>query len=186
MAENEKKTQQVGVEKAEVAEDEVVPGGALLREPFREVTLTDGTVVKCMPVSPLLIQQVLGRHTPPEAPVKSVTTGAGLEETYVDYTDEEYLRGVQKAERGQREASTTAMLLLGLPEVRPTEDWSWTDELSFLGLDDVPTEGPAGRLAYIKYRLLRNTYDLMLVIRTISQLSGATEQAIKQVMADFQ
>lgn len=177
-------TQQPSAEAAAIPDDVEVPVGALSREPFRTVTLTDGTEVKCVPVSPLLIQAIVERHAMPEAPVKSIMPAGGVEETYVDETDKGYLREMQEAEAAQREASTNALLLLGLPEVQPAGDTSWADELGFLGVE-VATEGTAGRLDYIKYRFLRNTYDLMLVIQTISELSGATEQAIEQVMEDF-
>jgi len=182
--EDTNEAQQLSAGGMEIPGDIEVPVGALSREPFRMVELTDGTAVKCVPVSPLLIQAIVERHALPEAPVKSIMPKGGVEETYVDDTDKGYLRAVREAEVAQREASTNALLLLGLPEVQPTEDTTWADELGFLGMK-VSMEGTAGRLDYIKFRFLRNTYDLMLVIKTISQLSGATEKAIQQVMEDF-
>jgi len=184
MAENKEGVQQTEAEEMQIPEDMEVPVGALLREPFRMVTLTDGTEVKCVPVSPLIIQAVVKRHAAPNAPVKSIIPAGGVEETYIDNKDEGYLRAVAEAEEAQSEATTNAMLLLGLPEVQPTQDTSWADELGFLGIM-VVTEGTQGRLDYIKYRLLRSTFDWLSVVNTITQLSGTSEEAVQQVMADF-
>lgn len=86
-------------------------------ESERMVVLSDGMEVRCVSVSPLLIQEVTMRHAGPDAPTKTITTGAGLDETYIDYDDAGYLRATEKAELGQRLASTDALLLMGLPDV---------------------------------------------------------------------
>jgi len=185
MPENEKKEPQLVAEEVLDVEGAEAPVAALSREPFRMVALSSGREVKCVPVSPLLLQQVIKRYEV-KPPIKTITPMGGVPETYADTEDKEYLRQLSEAGESQREASNNVLLLRGLPEVQPEDDWSWADELEFLFGEDIKREGAEGRLNYIKYRLLSNTYDLLLIIRTVSELSGATEKIIQQIMADFQ
>jgi len=148
------------------------------------VTLSDGTKVRCVAVSPLLIQAVMDKYKEPEPPVKTVKTKPGLEETYIDYNDAGYLREREKVERQRNAASTDAILLMGLPDVKPPKDDSWVKNLEALGLE-IPKDGPRRRLAYIKYVLLRHSTDLGKVVGVLSRLSGATEEQIQEAVEGF-
>ena len=65
-------------------------------EAERYVTLSDGQKVRCVAVSPLLIQEVTMRHPDPDPPVKTTTTAAGTQETWIDEDDKGYLRELEK------------------------------------------------------------------------------------------
>ena len=153
-------------------------------ESERTVVLSDGTEVQCVSVSPLLIQEVTMRHAGPDAPTKTVTTGAGLDETYIDYEDAGYLRAAEKAELAQRLASTDALLLMGLPDVQEPKSKAWAENLIVLGID-VPDSGPRRRLVFIKFSLLRRTTDLTRVVTALTDISGATEEMIAESEASF-
>ncbi len=153
-------------------------------ESERIVVLSDGTEVKCVSVSPLLIQEVTMRHSGPDAPTKTIQTAGGLEETYIDYKDEGYLRDTEKAELAQRLASTDALLLMGLPDVQEPKSKAWAENLEVLGLD-IPDKGPRRRLAFIKFSLLRRTTDLTMVVTALTEISGATKEMVAEAEASF-
>jgi len=162
-----------------------------MRENFKEIELSDGTKVKCVPAPHLIIMKLLAEDRPPEIPVKTRELGIKDEEgkpfteKYEDPDDPEYRSQVRKwvVEHGDR--LNDIYLLLGT-EVEVPDDDEWLEPLELLGvLPKKPENKSERKLFFLKYWLIKSADDLIRIMETIRDLTWPSEKEVEAAEASF-
>lgn len=152
------------------------------------LTLTNGVILKIIPVPPLAMREVSIQVKPPVVPVVFIQD-KGREEA--NPNDPDYIAAVIEHNMKQIEMLTNILLALGtkpieIPEgVFKPEDEGWLEQLEFLGIK-IDTKNRLQRyLSWLRYYALASGNDISNVVRTIMQFSGTTEEEVAAVVHSF-
>lgn len=152
------------------------------------VELTNGIVLRIVPVPPLAMREVSIQVKPPEVPT------VWMEDKQRDEpnpNDPDYLKALVEYSQRQVEMLTNIMLCLGtqvaeVPEgVDKPEDNDWIERIEFLGLHIDTSNKYQRYLSWLRYYALTSGPDISSIVRTVMQNSGTTEEEVQAIIKSF-
>jgi hypothetical protein len=165
-----------------------------MSEKYVELTLSDETVVRCAPVPPLAVPEVVAAQPDckmPPAPMEEVETKVGSEKAPAKKGSgayEAWRAEVQEVHRRRAETERIAHFVLGviawkLPDKKNFSSkvpngWSIPERFTAMGIQ--PSESDLGhRGDFIKYELIKTTDDLLKVNQVVFSTKPVTESEVE-------
>lgn len=177
--------------KAVPDEADVVKASAIIDAALKRMTtveLTNGIILKLVPVPPLAMREVTVQLKPPSVPT------VWMEEKQRDEpnpNDPDYIKELTQFSMKQVEMLTNILLSLGtkvetIPDgIEPPESDGWLESLEFLGIV-IDTSNKFQRyLSWLRYYALTSGPDITAIVRGVMMTSGTTEEEVQAIIRSF-
>lgn len=157
-------------------------------DPDNILRLSSGVVLKISPVPPGVIARIGRAVKRPEVPRQWIEE-KGREEENPAHPD--YLAALEHWQLAQMEALEDAVIALGseivsVPETfAGPDDDSWTEELSILGIDDIPKTGKARYLNWVRLWAVHSNLDLVNLTNMAVRQSRIPESEVTAAAESF-
>lgn len=149
-----------------------------MSDEYTELTLSSGAIVRCAPVPPTVIPQVIADHPDcqmPEPPVEEIIGKTGVQKVIARPGSAEYAEWQTQVQRirlarervGRAAQFVVSVIAWKLPGTknfssRVAKNWQFPERLLRVGLQ--PAEDDMGRTAdFIQYELLQTAGDLTAI-----------------------
>lgn len=151
------------------------------------IYLSNGVVLKAVPVPPFLLNDLLESFKEPAVPTIPGENGMKIPNP----SDLQYLRDMETFEKEKGTAYTETLVgagtrLVSVPDsISPLEDDGWVEDAEFILKRDLARKGRARYLAWVKYVLIDTNKDLENIAKRVSAKMGVSEAAVDAAMQKF-